>query len=68
LSKSKADYAYETLGRLIKEIPIYYRSWQQLYEAFEQAIPEFVDQRNLEQWQRIGSEVKELARRAGKYR
>ena len=68
LSKVKADYDYEALGRLAYEIPIYYRSWRQLYEAFDLAIPQFGDERNLEHWQRIGSEVRELARRAGKYK
>jgi hypothetical protein len=68
LSKVKSDYDYETLGRLAQEIPIYYRSWRQLYETFDLAIPQFGDKRNLEHWQRIGSEVRELARRAGKYK
>jgi hypothetical protein len=68
LSKSKEDYDYEYLGELMHEIPIYYRSWQQLYDGFELAIPQFGDERNLEHWRRIGSEVLELARRAGKYR
>ena len=68
LSKHKGSYDYETLGKLTQEIPIYYRSWRQLYEAFEQAISQFGDERNLQHWQRIGGEVKELARRAGKYK
>ena len=49
-----------------QEIP--YRTWRQLHEAFELAIPQFGDERNLGHWQRIGSEVWELARRAGKYK
>jgi hypothetical protein len=68
LSKVKAEYDYDTLGRLAHEIPIYYRSWRQLYEAFDLAIPQFGDERNLEHWERIGSEVRELARRAGQYK
>jgi hypothetical protein len=68
LSKYKADYDYEELTRLAQAIPIYYRSWRQLYEAFELAIPQFGDERNLKHWQRIGSEVKELATRAGRYK
>jgi hypothetical protein len=68
LSKVKADYDYEALARLAEEVPIYYRSWRQLFEAFDLAIPQFGDERNLEHWQRIGSEVRELARRAGKYK
>ena len=68
LSKHKRSYDYEYLSKLTQEIPIYYRSWQQLYEAFDLAIPQFGDERNMEHWRRIGSEVKELARRAGKYR
>jgi hypothetical protein len=68
LTKHKAGYDYDYLARLTQEIPIYYRSWQQFHEAFELAISQFGDERNLNHWQRIGGEVKELARRAGEYK
>jgi hypothetical protein len=68
LSKRKEDYDYTSLARLAQEIPIYYRSWQQLYEAFDVAIAQFGDLRNLPHWERIGNEVRELARRAGRYK
>jgi hypothetical protein len=68
LSKDTRDYDYASLARLAQEIPIYYRSWQQLYEAFDAAIAQFGDSRNLPHWERIGNEVQELARRAGRYK
>jgi len=68
LSSKHASYNYERLKDLARETPIYYRSWQQLSEAFEWAIEQFADGRNQEHWQKIGSEIKELATRAGQYK
>ena len=67
LGKPKASFDCERLKGLAREVPIYYRSWQQLYEAFNLAIDQFGDERNLEHWQRIGSEIKELAMRASRH-
>ncbi len=68
LSKKKASYDYERLKKLVIQIPIYYRSWQQLYEAFEFGIDQFDDMRNHWHWEKIGSEIKKLATRAGMYK
>jgi len=68
LSKKKASYDYERLKNMAREIPIYYRSWQQLYEAFEFGIKQFDDKRNHWHWQKVGGEIKELATRAGMYK
>jgi len=67
LSKKKGSYDYNRLGALEREIPIYYRSWQELYEAFGLAIKQFNDKRNHEHWKKVCGEIGELATRAGRY-
>jgi hypothetical protein len=67
LSKRKASYDYEQLRELATEIPIYYRSWEQLCEAFQSAIQEYDDSRNRSHWGRIADEIGELAKRASRY-
>lgn len=68
LSKKKKSYDYEFLRKLIEEIPIYYRSWEELSKGFELAAQEYDDPRNRKHWHKINDEVKELAIRAGKYK
>jgi hypothetical protein len=51
---------FKAFGRLSHEIPIRYGSWQQLYEAFDLATPQFGDEPNLELGEKIGSELREL--------
>jgi len=67
LSKKKQSYDYRVLKHLADQIPIYYRSWKQLYEGFRKAVSDFDDQRNYKHWQKIGAEIRELSARAGKY-
>lgn len=52
---------------MAEKVRIYHRSWRLLCEAFDLAIPQFGNKRNLEHWESIGSEVRELARKAGQY-
>lgn len=68
LSKKKASYDYERLKDLINEIPIYYRSWQQMDGAFKLAIELFDDKRNHMHWRSIGCEINMIAARAGRYK
>lgn len=68
LSKKKVFYDYEYLRDLVNEIPIYYRSWQQLYEAFEFVIQRFHDRQTYKHWQKVGDEIRELAIRSGRYK
>lgn len=67
LSKRKDSYDYDVLADLASEIPIYYRSWQQLYEAFDAAIQQFDDPRNDQHWHKILGEIKALARKASRH-
>ncbi len=58
----------ERICQLLKETPIYYRSWKQLSDAFnELAINEFDDEQNKEHWNRIGKELSKLAERAASH-
>ena len=68
LSKMKKSYDYDNLKNLINEIPIYYRSWQELSDGFESGIHEYADPLNHEHWVKTIDEVKELATRAGQYK
>jgi len=64
----KKSYDYDNLKNLINEIPIYYRSWQELFDGFESGIHEYADPLNHEHWVKTIDEVKELATRAGQYK
>jgi hypothetical protein len=54
------------LGAL-RHTPVYYHSWKQLAGAYVWALKEYGDAKNQAHWERIGSELEYLARRAGKY-
>lgn len=68
LSKRKKSYDYKILRKLIETVPIYYRSWEELFKGLEVATQEYDDQRNRQHWQKVIDEVRELAKRATKYK
>ncbi len=68
LCPRKAAYDYEQLRELASQVPIYYRSWGQMCEAFESASRDYNDRQNLEHWERIVDEIKKLVQRASKYK
>jgi hypothetical protein len=67
LSKRNKSLDYERVKALSHEIPLYYRSWEQLSRAFDSAIQESADRRDFRHWRRIVDEIHELATRAGRY-
>lgn len=67
LAKMKSSYDYDVLRQLASEVPIYYRSWDQLHRAFEAAVEQFDGPRNEKHWRAIVGEMGELARTAGRY-
>ncbi|MFC1481605.1 hypothetical protein ACFL6E_05110 [Candidatus Neomarinimicrobiota bacterium] len=67
LSKKKKYYDYDVLNTLANKIPVYYRSWQQLAEGFEQTLKEFEDEMNRQHWSRIVKEIRKISNTAGKY-
>jgi hypothetical protein len=68
LSKKKSSYDYEVLRQLAKEIPIYYRSWEQLYEAFKQKIRGLDESWETDHFRKVVEEIGELSKRAGKFK
>lgn len=66
-ARKKPGYNYQQLKLLAVEVPIYYRSWDQLYEAFRIAAEQFGDERNNTHWDKIVQEIGVLSQRAGKY-
>jgi hypothetical protein len=66
-AKKKPGYNYEQLKILAGQVPIYYRSWNQLHESFRKAAEEFGDYRNHTHWEKIVQEIGELTQIAGKY-
>lgn len=68
LGKRKSSYDYEVLAGLAREVPVFYRPWEQLHAAFELAVQQYADARNEEHWRGIVWELGELARRASRYK
>jgi len=66
-AKKKRGYNYQQLKLLAAQVPIYYRSWDQLYEAFRIAAEQFGDERNNMHWDKIVREIRVLSQKAGKY-
>lgn len=66
-AKKKPGYNYQQLKLLVAQVPIYYRSWAQLYEAFRIAAEQFGDERNNTHWDKIVQEIGEISQIAGKY-
>jgi hypothetical protein len=66
-AKKKPGYNYQELKLLAAQVPIYYRSWAQLYEAFRMAAEQFGDKRNFTHWYKIVQEIGEISQIAGKY-
>jgi hypothetical protein len=52
----------------LEEVPIFYRSWEKLANAFRAAIQKFDDTRNHQHWMKLGDELTDLAKIAGKYK
>ena len=67
LGRGKSSYDFARLRPYIDEVPIYYRTWEQLSRGFGAAVDEFDDGRNLRHWQRVVREIETLANRAGRY-
>lgn len=65
--KKKPGYDYQQLKLLATQVPIYYRSWDQLHEAFQRAVEQFGDKRNDAHWDKIVREIGALSQKAGKY-
>jgi hypothetical protein len=65
-AKKKPGYNYQQLKLLAGQVPIYYRSWDQLYEAFRIAAEQFGDERNNAHWDKIVQEIGEISKIAGK--
>jgi hypothetical protein len=66
-AKKKPGYNYQQLKFLAVQVPIYYRSWAQLHEAFRIAAEQFGDKRNNTHWDKIVQEIGEISQIAGKY-
>jgi hypothetical protein len=66
-AKRKPGYNYKQLKILAGQVPIYYRSWNQLHEAFRIAAEQFGDERNHTHWEKIVQEIGEISQIAGKY-
>ena len=66
-AKKKPGYNYEQLKVLTAQVPIYYRSWNQLHESFRIAAEQFGDERNHKHWEKIVQEIGEISQIAGKY-
>jgi len=66
-AKKKPGYNYEQLKVLAGQVPIYYRSWNQLHESFRIAAEQFGDERNHTHWEKIVQEIGEISQIAGKY-
>lgn len=64
----KSSYSHERVRTLLTEIPIYYRSWEELERAFKAAISKYEDERNHEHWERLCEELTMLSDIAGKYK
>jgi hypothetical protein len=64
----KSSYNHERVKELLDEVPIFYRSWEQLADAFRAAIQKFDDARNYQHWMKLGDELTDLAKIAGKYK
>lgn len=67
LTRPKQSYDYGQLMKLVDDIPIYYRSWEQLAGAFAWAAEHAGDEQNRRHWSTVVGEIEELAQRAGKY-
>jgi hypothetical protein len=66
-AKKKSGYNYKQLKVLAGQVPIYYRSWNQLHESFRIAAEQFGDERNHTHWEKIVQEIGEISQIAGKY-
>jgi len=66
-TKGVPIYTYEQLKVLAGQVPIYYRSWNQLHESFRMAAEQFGDERNHTHWEKIVQEIGEISQIAGKY-
>jgi hypothetical protein len=64
----KTLYNHERVKNLLSEIPIYYRSWEELELSFKTAISRYNDERNYNHWQRLCEELFFLSNTAGKYK
>lgn len=64
----KTSYNHERVKGLLSKFPIYYRSWEDLENAFKGAIVDFGDKRNHYHWERLCEELIELSVTAGKYK
>jgi len=67
LSKKNSSFDFKKLRREFMEVPIYYRSWQQLHESFEKAMKKYDDFKNEKHWQNIVAEIGVLSRTAGRF-
>ena len=64
----KSSYNHERVKHLLSEIPIYYRSWEELADSFKEAAMEFNDERNQKHWLRLSEELSVLSNIAGKFK
>ncbi|MFC1818925.1 hypothetical protein ACFL0B_07515 [Thermodesulfobacteriota bacterium] len=67
LGGHKSSYDHENVRDLFYKIPIYYRSWEQLEEAFKLAVETYGDKKNMDHWIEVCRELTDLAKVAGKY-
>ncbi len=66
--RGKSSYNHERVRDLLNNIPIFYRSWDQLETAFKNAINKYNDKRHIDHWMDICQELTDLAIIAGKYK
>lgn len=57
----------EQFRSVLESTPIYYRSWEQLACAYSSVVRDEKVDGHYSHWNRVGAELKELAKRAGKY-
>jgi len=68
LGKKNSSFNYARIHPALKQVPIYYCSWNQFYESFERAAKKYNDTKNEKHWRNIISEIGELSKIAGRYK
>jgi hypothetical protein len=68
LANKNSSFNNDTIRPILKEVPVYYRSWSQLYGSFDRAVTAYNDTKNERHWRNIISEIGDLSRIAGRFK